>query len=77
MKLYKARNGNRDLDGKMLYVFVIAKDDEEAETLAKEAFSHHPGVKNEETGEFIRMHAIIEDVSQPSSSAVWGLPSED
>ncbi len=77
MKLYKTRNGNRDVDGKMLYVFVIANDDEQAEMMAKEAFSHHRGIVNEETGEFIRMHAIIDDISQPSTSAVWGLPSED
>ncbi len=77
MKLYKTRNGNRDIDGKMLYVFVVAEDDDQAEALAKEAFRHHRGVTNEETGEFIRMHAIIEDISRPCSSAVWGLPSDD
>lgn len=77
MKLYKARNGNHDIDGKTLYVFVIAEGDEQAEAIAKEAFSRHRGIADTEGSEFIRMHAIIEDISQPVSSAVWGLPSED
>lgn len=76
MKLYKARNGNYDRFGKALYVFIIAADDEQAEKLAKEAFSHHPGIPGER-GDYIRLHAIIEDVSQPCASAVWGLPADD
>ncbi len=76
MKLYKARNGNYDRSGKALYVFVVANDDEEAEALAREAFSHHPGVPSE-LGAYIRLHAIIEDLTRPGASAVWGLPADD
>lgn len=76
MKLYKARNGNYDRAGKALYVFVIADDDEQAEMLAKEAFSHHRGIPGEHE-EYIRLHAIIEDISRPGASAVWGLPADD
>jgi hypothetical protein len=76
MKLYKARNGNYDRMGKALYVFVIAADDEQAEELAKEAFSHHRGIPGDH-GEYIRMHAIIEDITRPGASAVWGLPADD
>ncbi len=56
MKLYKARNGNLDRSGKALYVFVVAGSEEEAERLAKEAFSHHPGLPSER-GAYIRMVA--------------------
>lgn len=72
MKLYKARNGHQDKEGKNLYVFVLAEDDEQAEAMAKEAFSRH---KTVDTGnkEFIRMHAIIEEISEPATSAVWAL----
>lgn len=76
MKLYKARNGNYDRSGKALYVFVVANNEEEAEVLAKKAFSHHPGILGER-GVYIRLHAIIEDLTQPGASAVWGLPADD
>ena len=75
MKVYKARNGNCDKRGKALYVFVVAHDDEQAEELAKEAFSHCPGIPRA-CGNRIRIHAIIEDVSQPVGSAVWSLPMD-
>ncbi len=73
VKVYKARNGNRDKRGKALYVFVLAHDDEQAKELAKEAFGHCPGIPGER-GNRIRIHAIIEDLSQPVASAVWSLP---
>jgi hypothetical protein len=75
MKVYKARNGNYDKHGKALYVFVIAHDDNQAEKLAKEAFSHCPGTPGER-GNRLRIHMIIEDVSQPVTSAVWSLPMD-
>jgi len=75
MKVYKARNGNFDKRGKALYVFVIAHDDEQAEALVKEAFGHCPGTPGE-CGNRIRIHAIIEDISQPVASAVWSLPMD-
>ena len=76
MKVYKARNGNYDQEDKALYVFVIAADDEQAEVLAREAFSQHRGTPGE-YGDFIRLHVIIEDVNQSAVSAVWGLPADD
>jgi hypothetical protein len=75
MKVYKARNGNFDKRGKALYVFVLAHDDEQAEVLAKEAFSHCPGTPGER-GNCIRIHAIMEDISRPGTSAVWSLPMD-
>ena len=76
MNLYKARNGNRNEAGKALYVFIVAASDEQALAMAKEAFRHHRGL-NTGNREFIRLHAIIEDVSGPAASAVWALPSDD
>lgn len=76
MKLYKARNGNYDRSGKALDVFVVAGSDEEAEVLAKGAFDHHPGLPSER-GAYIRLHAITEDLTQPGTSGVWGLPADD
>ena len=76
MKLYKARNGNLDRSGKALYVFVVASSEEEAETLAKQAFNHHPGLPSER-GAYIRLHPIIDDLTRPGASAIWGLPADD
>lgn len=72
MKLYKTRNGNQNKAGKNLYAFVLAENDEQAEMLAKEAFRYHKGIEVGEK-EFIRMHIIIEDLSQSGASAVWAL----
>ncbi len=72
MKLYKTRNGRKNKAGKNLYTFVIAENNEQAEELAKEAFRQHKSVDSGEK-EFIRMHVIIEDLSQPGASAIWAL----
>lgn len=72
MKLYKTRNGRKDKDGNKLYAFVVAENDEQAEELAKKAFRQHRSIDRGEK-EFIRMHVIIEDLSQPGVSAVWAI----
>lgn len=76
MKVYKAWNGTLDKYGKGLYVFVVAENDEQALSMAKEAFSNRRSTTGSNSEAFIRMHAIIDDVSRPGTSGVWELPGE-
>lgn len=76
MKVYKAWNGTLDKYGKGLYVFVVAENDEQALSMAKEAFSSRRSTTGSNSEAFIRMHPIIDDVSRPGTSGVWELPGE-